>query len=564
MKLLVIIKKSKQSKELYHYKFMRKLVLVFVLCFSSIVFSQKKDKVLVTINGEKTMISDFKRVYEKNLDAIDNEEAKDVGKNLELYINYKLKVKEAYDIKLDTLASYVKEMEGYKNQLSAPYMQDTTFINKLVEDAYYRTKYEIKAKHILVRTPKIPKSKDTLLAYQKIMKIRDRIVAGEDFEKVAEETSEDDSARDDAKSGRKANKGNLGYFSAFKMVYPFEDAAYTSKVGEVTMPFKTRFGYHILQVDSTRISKGELEVAHILLNDKSAKGEELINSIYDKLENDEQFRALARKYSDDTGSKSKGGKLRKFGKGMMVKPFEDAAFSLQKEGEYSKPFKTRFGWQIVELIKKYPVESFEKMKGDLKKKVKSSSRAALSEKAVIDKLKKKYTILEEEKAKEIFDYKSVRTIVKDSLQAILLTINGKEIKQELFSDYIQNRKNMPVFQLFEDFKDKEILAYYKENLEKTEPEFAYVLKEYEDGLLLFELMQQKIWNKSSKDTLGLKNYYTSNISKYNKEYDKIKGEVMNDYQTYLEKNWIADLRNKSAIEVNKTQLKKLINSYNKK
>jgi peptidyl-prolyl cis-trans isomerase SurA len=542
---------------------MRKLVLVFVLCFSSIVFSQKKDKVLVTINGKKTMISDFKRVYEKNLDAIDNEEAKDVEKNLELYINYKLKVKEAYDIKLDTLASYVKEMDGYKNQLSAPYMQDTTFINKLVEDAYYRTKYEVKAKHILVRTPKISKSKDTLLAYQKIMKIRDRIVAGEDFEKVAEETSEDDSARDDVKSGRKANKGNLGYFSAFKMLYPFEDAAYTAKVGEVSMPFKTRYGYHILQVDSTRISKGEIEVAHILLNDKSTKGEELINSIFDKLENDEQFRALARKYSDDTGSKSKGGKLRKFGTGMMVKSFEDAAFSLQKEGEYSKPFKTRFGWQIVELIKKYPVESFEKMKGDLKKKVKSSSRAALSEKAVIDKLKKKYTISEDKKAKEIFDYKNVRTIAKDSLQAILLTINGKEIKQELFIDYIKNRKNMPVFQLFEDFKDKEILAFYKENLEKTEPEFAYILKEYKDGLLLFELMQQKIWNKSSKDTLGLKNYYTTNSSKYNKEYDKIKGEVMNDYQTYLEKNWILDLRNKNAIEVNKKQLKKLINSYKK-
>ena len=564
MKLLVIIKKSKQLRELYHYKFMRKLVLVFVLCFSSIVFSQKKDKVLVTINGKKTMISDFKRVYEKNLDAIDNEEAKDVEKNLELYINYKLKVKEAYDIKLDTLASYVKEMDGYKNQLSAPYMQDTTFINKLVEDAYYRTKYEVKAKHILVRTPKISKSKDTLLAYQKIMKIRDRIVAGEDFEKVAEETSEDDSARDDVKSGRKGNKGNLGYFSAFKMLYPFEDAAYTAKVGEVSMPFKTRYGYHILQVDSTRISKGEIEVAHILLNDKSTKGEELINSIFDKLENDEQFRALARKYSDDTGSKSKGGKLRKFGTGMMVKSFEDAAFSLQKEGEYSKPFKTRFGWQIVELIKKYPVESFEKMKGDLKKKVKSSSRAALSEKAVIDKLKKKYTISEDKKAKEIFDYKNVRTIAKDSLQAILLTINGKEIKQELFIDYIKNRKNIPVFQLFEDFKDKEILAFYKENLEKTEPEFAYILKEYKDGLLLFELMQQKIWNKSSKDTLGLKNYYTTNSSKYNKEYDKIKGEVMNDYQTYLEKNWILDLRNKNAIEVNKKQLKKLINSYNKK
>ncbi|TXD50399.1 MULTISPECIES: peptidylprolyl isomerase [unclassified Polaribacter] len=542
---------------------MKKLVLVVVLCFSSILFSQKRDKVLLTIDGKKTMVSDFKRIYEKNLDAIDNEEAKDVEKNLELYINYKLKVKEAYRIKLDTLSSYVKEMEGYKNQLSAPYMQDTTFINKLVQDAYDRTKYEIKAKHILVRTPKIPTPKDTLEAFQKITKIRDRIVKGEDFELVAEEASEDDSARDDVKSGREANKGNLGYFSAFKMVYPFEEAAYSTKVGEVSRPFKTRFGYHIIKVDTLRASRGEIEVAHILLNDKSEKGEELINSIYDKLENDEQFRALARKYSNDEGSKSKGGKLRKFGTGMMVKSFEDVAYSLQNEGEYSKPFKTRFGWHIVQLIKTHPVQSFEEMKDELKSKVKSSARAQLSEKAVVDKLKKKYTIVENKKAKEIFDNENIRSIATDSLQSVLLTINKQEIKQEAFIAYIQNRNSLPVFELFEEFKDKEILTYYKDNLEKTEPEFAYVLREYKDGLLLFELMQEKIWSKSSKDTLGLKNYYTTNIIRYNKEYEKIKGEVMNDYQTYLEKKWITDLRNTSAIEVDKKQLKKLIKFYKK-
>ncbi|MGK0411894.1 MAG: peptidyl-prolyl cis-trans isomerase SurA [Polaribacter sp.] len=563
MILLCITKRSKKLKELYPYKFMKKIVLIVILGCSSLVFSQKKDKVLVTIDGEKTMVSDFKRVYEKNLDAIDNEEAKDVEKNLKLFIDYTLKVKEAYAIKLDTLSSYVKEMEGYKNQLSAPYMQDTVYINKLIKDAYFRTKYEVKAKHILIRTPKIPSPKDTLLAYQKIIKIRDRILKGEDFEKVAEETSEDDSARDDARNGRKGNQGNLGYFSAFKMVYPFEEAAYTTKVGEVSMPFKTRFGYHILKVDSTRISKGELEVAHILLNDSSAKSEELIHSIYAKLKNDEQFKALARKYSNDSGSKSKGGKLRKFGTGMMVKPFEDVAYSLQEEGEYSKPFKTPFGWHIVQLIKKYPVASFDEMKADLKSKIKSSSRAQLSAKAVVDKLKKKYTISENEKAKEIFDNKNIRSISKDSSQMVILTVNEKEFNQAAFIEYIQNRKNMPIFQLFEEFKDKEILGYYKENLEKTEPEFAYVLKEYKDGLLLFELMQEKIWNKSSKDTLGLKNYYTSNKSKYTMEYDKIKGEVMNDYQTYLDEKWVADLRNKSAIEVNNKQLKKLIKFYRK-
>jgi len=543
---------------------MKKLTLLVVLCFTSIVFSQKKDKVLLTIDGEKISVSEFKRVYEKNLDAIDNDEAKDVQKNLDLFINYKLKVKEAYTINLDTLPSYVKEMDGYKNQLSAPYLQDTSYINKLVEDAYFRTKNEIKAKHILIRTPKIPTPKDTLAAYQKITSIRDRILNGESFEKVAEETSEDPSARDDQKSGRKGNQGNLGYFSAFKMVYPFEEAAYSTKVGEVSKPFRTRFGYHIVQVDSLRISKGEVEVAHILLTNDTKNAKQLIDSLYGRLQNDEQFKALARKYSNDTGSKSKGGKLRKFGSGAMVKSFEDVAFSLEKEGDYSKPFQTRFGWHIVQLIKKHPVGSFEDLKTELKSRVKSGERAQLSQQAVINKLKKQYIISENNVAKEIFSNDNIRTIAVDSLQQILLTINNKEIKQEAFINYIKNRKNKPVFDLYTDFKDQEILSYYKENLEKTEPEFAYTLQEYKDGLLLFELMQRKIWDKSSKDTLGLKDFYAANLKNYdNKEFKKVKGQVMNDYQNHLEKNWITALRNNSAIEVNNKELKKLIKFYKK-
>jgi peptidyl-prolyl cis-trans isomerase SurA len=544
---------------------MKKLVLLVVLGCSSIVFSQKKSKVLITIDGEKIIVSDFKRVYEKNLDAIDNDEAKDVEKNLDLFINYKLKVKEAYEIKLDTLPSYIKEMESYRDQLSAPYMQDSAFINKLVKDAYFRTKNELKAKHILIKTPTIPSPKDTLEAYQKIIKIRERILNGEDFEEVAVEVSEDPSAKGDEKSGREGNKGNLGYFSAFRMVYSFEDAAYSTKLGEVSKPFRTRFGYHIVQVDSLRPSKGEVEVAHILINDTSAKGKEKADEVYQKLENDEQFGALAREYSGDVGSKSKGGKLRQFGMGVMVKPFEDAAFSLQNEGDYSKPFQTNFGWHIVTLIKKYPILPFDELELDLKNKVRSGDRAQLSQKAVINKLKKKYSIIEHEEAKGIFENEAIKLISKDSLQAIILSINEKQITQEEFVAYLKNKVNIPVFQVFEDFKDAEILSYYKDNLEKSEPEFAYTIQEYKDGLLLFELMQQKIWEKSSNDTIGLKKFYDENISKYQpKELDKIKGEVMNDYQNFLEKNWIADLRKKSVVKVDKKEFKKLIKFYNKK
>ncbi|WP_343330322.1 peptidylprolyl isomerase [Polaribacter staleyi] len=544
---------------------MKKIVLLFALSLSIAAFAQKKDKTLLTIDGEKTTVSEFKRVYEKNLDAIDNEEAKSINKNLDLYINYKLKVKEAYAIKLDTLPSYKREMETYKNQLSAPYLQDTTFIDQLVKDAYFRTKYQVKAKHILIRLPREASPSDTLVVYNKILKLRERILNGEKFETIAAQYSEDRSAKDDPKTGRKGNGGNLGYFSAFNMVYPFEVAAYTTKVGDISMPFKTQFGYHIVQVDDLKESKGEIEAAHILVADTTLIGKVRIDSVYTKLNNNEKFDDLAKQYSEDPGSKNSGGSLGKFAAGRMVKSFDDAAFGLEKVNEYSKPFKTRFGWHIVKLLKKHPIKSFEEMKKDLKSKVKTSSRMELSEKAVINKLKKEYTITEFEEAKKILDKKNIRGLPKDSLQHTILAINNKNITQEAFVKYIRNRRQFPVFKLYEMFKEKEILEYYKEDLVNREPEYAYTLKEYEDGLLLFELMQEKIWNQSSKDTLGLQTYFKTNATNYKTtDLKSIKGQVINDYQNFLEKNWIADLRKKSKIKVDKKQLKKLIKFYENK
>ena len=527
------------------------------------VFSQN-EKTLVTINKEKTTITDFKRIYEKNLDAIDSEEAKDVTNNLALYINYKLKVEEAYLLKFDTLPSYKKEIASYKDQLAAPYLQDTTFITELVKEVYLRTKNEVKAKHILIRTLKDATPKDTLISFNKITTIRNRIINGENFEKVAVETSEDTSAQGNAKKGVEGNKGNLGYFSAFNMVASFEDVAYKTKVGAVSMPFRSKFGYHILKVDNFRAAKGEIEAAHILISNSTKSSKAKINEVYKRLQNKETFVKLANEYSDDRGSKTKGGKLDKFGTGRMVKPFEIAAFSLENEGDFSKPFKTRFGWHIVKLLKKHPIRSFAEMKQELTAKIKRSSRMQMSETAVINKLKKQYSIIENEESKVILNRKDIRTISKDSLQNNIISINDSNIKQETFVEYLKNRRNKPIYVLFEMFKNQEILAYYKKNLVNTEPEYANVLKEYEDGLLLFELMQQKIWNKSSKDTLGLKTYFSNNKEKYGtKELENIKGEVMNDYQIFLEKDWITDLRKKSSIKVNKRQLKKLIKFYDR-
>jgi len=537
---------------------MKKTVLLLSILFVTInSFAQKKDKTLVTINNQKIKVSEFKRVFEKNLSSIESEEGKDVAKNLDLFVNYKLKVNEAYRIKLDTSRSYKREIETYKNQLTAPYLQDKQFLEKLIQDAYDRTKTEIRASHILVRFPANYKSEDTLAIYKKIMNLRDSIVNhNADFSDMARKYSDDRSA--------KTNGGDLGYFGAFKMVFDFEDAAYKTQMGAVSMPFKTRFGYHIVKKVAERPSKGEVQVAHILITDKTETGKKKIDTVYGKLVAGELFNALAKKYSNDINTKNKGGKLSKFGSGRMVKPFETAAFSLENKGDFSKPFQTQFGWHIVQLLRKYPVESFDKVKAGIRTKVKRSGRAKLSDNAVLNKLKKQYKIAEHEDAKGILKRKDIRGIPKDSLQATIISINEKDIKQEAFVLYIRNRRNKSIPFLFNAFIDYQVLEYFKENLVHTEPEYAFSLQEYKDGILLFELMNQKIWDKSSKDTLGLQTYFDKNMANYSeKDLSKIKGKVISDYQNYLEKNWIKELKKENAVKINKRELKKLIKYYRK-
>lgn len=535
---------------------MRKATIALTFLMAGTTIFAQKTKTLLCIDDEKISVQEFKRVYEKNLDAIQEEDSKNIDKNLALFINYKLKVKDAYAKKIDTLRSYKREIETYKNQLSAPYLQDKEFTKQLIKDAYYRTKNEIKASHILIRTPQNATPADTLVAFNKINKIRKRIINGESFEDVAMQTSEDPSA--------KKNKGDLGYFSAFKMLFPFEDTAYKTKIGKVSQPFKTRYGYHIVKPVATRLSKGELDVAHILVTDKTENGYAKINEAYNELEKGEKFTDVVKKYTNDTGSKDKGGTLPRFGTGRMVPSFENASFALQKEGEYSKPFKTRFGWHIVKLIKKYPVKSYEEMKPEIESRVRKSGRIRMSDEAVLNKLKNKYTIKVDTTARNIFNREDVRGMSRDSLQNTLLTINDKQIKQTEFLDYIRNRRHKTINILFEMFKDQQILKYFKENLINTEPEYANTLKEYEDGLLLFELMQQKIWNKSTQDTLGLKKFFNKNKAKYKTDtLDKVRGDVMNDYQKELEENWIAELRKKYKVRVKKRQVKKLKKQYAK-
>ncbi|NOQ91243.1 MAG: peptidylprolyl isomerase, partial [Flavobacteriaceae bacterium] len=252
---------------------LRKLIAFTALLFVVSVNAQEKGEVLFSIDGEKTYSDEFIRVYQKNKDIVVDNENKEFDDYFDLFLDFKLKLKQAHDIKLDTSSTYISELAKYKEQLISPYLQNPEATEFLVKEAYDRTVIEVKASHILVILQPNAKPKDTLLAYQKITDARNKIISGTPFIEVANEFSEDPSV--------KKNGGNLGYFSAFSMVYVFENAAYNTKIGEISIPFRTQFGYHILKVIDKRSSRGELEVAHIMVKQNSKDSIYAKNKIFD-------------------------------------------------------------------------------------------------------------------------------------------------------------------------------------------------------------------------------------------------------------------------------------------
>lgn len=479
-------------------------LLLFVV-LNTFNATAQKDMVLFTIDGNKVYNSEFSKIYEKNLSIVQDESQKDIDNYLDLYVNYRLKLQQAYDLKMDTVPAYIKEYTKYKNQLIEPYMNDDNKEKDLVKEAYQRMKKEINANHILVRVSKGATPADTLQAYNKVLAAREQILEGKDFEEVARKVSEDPSVKN--------NGGNLGYFTVFQMVYPFETVAYNTAIGDISMPFRTKFGYHIIKVNDSRDAQGEVKVAHIMLKDDTEESREKINTIKKQLDEGGDFAALAKSYSTDLATSMKGGVLPKFTSNKMVKEFSDASFALKEKGEISTPFKTRYGWHIVKLIDRFPIGSFDDMKNEIEMKVKRGQRAKIIGRSVIDRLLKEYKITTDEAVLNYFKSPAKNT---SNLNKTILTIEGKEIKANEFSAFMGNKFNnkRKLKEVYKDFKEAEVIKYYKEQLPKNNPELDQTLREYREGLLLFDLMKLKIWDEAEKDSLGLVNFFNSNRSKY--------------------------------------------------
>jgi len=510
-----------------------KIILGFALAINAFAFAQsEKKEVLFTIDDKPYYTDEFSRVYNKNIDLVKDESQKDLNQYLELFVGYKLKINKANKLGLQNNAKYVNELKSYRTQLSKNYTSDTKVTKALIEEGYTRSLKEIKASHILINVDENAAPADTLKAYNQALDIRKKIMAGEKFEDLAVKLSQDPSAKE--------NKGDLGYFSAFRMVYAFESAAYKTKKGDVSMPVRTKFGYHLIKVTDSRDNRGEVTVAHIMILKpatespaETEKAKSTIQNIYIKLNQGENFESLANQFSQDKNSAPKGGLLPRFASGQLSsEEFENVAFGLKDINSYSAPFESQFGWHIVKLIEKHPIKKLEEMERELDTKIRKDDRSRLITNSLTAKLRKKYTVKRDEKL-----YARIKNLVTDKyynndwtfpgdrkeFNENLFTINDKNVRalpfiSELESQQKANLKIKPIGKLvdfvYEKYVDTQLNTFYNDNLESEFTDFANIIEEYRDGLLLFDLMEKEIWDKAKQDSLGLNNYFKANQAKY--------------------------------------------------
>ena len=503
-------------------KMKKYLALTLVLLFINLSFSQNKKDVLLTIDGKPVYTSEFKRVYNKNLDLVKDESQKSVESYLDLFIDYKIKVAEAYAQKLDKDETYISEFNQYRDQLSRNYILENKVTSELSLEAYERSLEEINANHILVLSKYEDIPQDTLKAYNKIKAIYDRAKAGEDFVALAKENSEEPNAD---KGG-----GQLGYFTAFAMLYPFETAAYNTQVGGVSEIVRTQYGYHIIKVNDRRKRGSQITTSHIMLSDKGSNRTfvpaDRIIELYALLQQGEDFAKLAEQYSDDKNSAKNGGQLQKFRKGELRAPkFEEAAFSLENAGDYSKPVKSQFGWHIIQLNEKHSIPTYEEERESLEKKVKNGVRSKIVTSALNDQIKDKYGYVEVTNYVPFFNIYVSDDILKkkweydtigNAQDRVIFTIGKKEIRFSDFAKFIVSRqkqqftateKSYVLADFYYEFESLELKNYFRDNLEFENVQYASTIREYRNGLLIFDLMNKNIWMKAKNDTLGLQNFY---------------------------------------------------------
>ena len=543
---------------------MYKILIVFFICFN-ISFSQLKNDELFKVNDSVVLIDEFNRVYNKNIDLIDDKNQKDFESYLDLFVNYKVKLAEAYELKFHEDPKYKTELNKYAKQLQNTYLTDKKSEEKFLKEAYERTKYEVNVSHILIRIDE--NNNDTIQIVEKLKSLRSSFLnlSIDEFNKKYNQDNQ-------------MIVENLGYFSAFKMIYNFENIAYKTPVGEVSSPFRTRFGFHILKVNDKRNSLGEVTVGHIMTYKNKDGALDRIKNISDSIKKGTSFEFLAKKYSEDKNSSFKGGRLDPFSSGQINSiPFENAAFDLVEKNQISDPVETKYGWHLIKLYDKKNVKEFDEIKFQLLNKLKKSSRFNIVSESFYSFLLNRYSLSYENKNLNYFisildsSYITGEWNIPENIdeEKILITIHNKILKYIDFATFLEDNQKKGNFNsisqlvndLYKRFIDYNTLEVYKNNLEKENSDYRFIIKEYREGLLLFNLMQEKIWTLKVSDSTQLKSFFENNRDKYI-GYDEDKGKIIGDFQQTRESKWLNNLKLKHKVILNKKAIKRLRKKYN--
>jgi peptidyl-prolyl cis-trans isomerase SurA len=507
-----------------------KKVLAFILMIVSFytLKAQDNSEVLLKIDNREITADEFLRIYNKN-SSITLEEKKSVDEYLDLFINYKLKVIEAENMGYDTMSTFIKEMDGYRKQLGKPYLDKSSSIDSFILEAYQHYIEEVNASHILLKLNARALPKDSARVYNRLMEIREEIVKGKSWQQVIDENS----SNPENKIG-----GDLGWFSAFRMVYPFEAAAYNTPVGQVSMPVRTNFGYHLIKVNGRRPNRGEANIRHIMTNLPSnptdaevEAAKQKIENAYEALQQGAGWDSIARAYSEHKSTFALGGKLGWMKSGTAPEVMLDTCFKL-KPGQYSKPFRSEYGFHIVRVDEVKGLQSYEDMKEELANKIRQTGEiVSITHDQRIDKIKSRYGFaFYEDKLDALYQIIDTNlyngtwdpSLAKD-LRGVIFHIGDSTYTQYDAARYIAAKRltyrgvtlQESIRKKTMEFLEERVLAYEIAQLPIKYPEYRYLLEEYHDGILLFNLTEDMVWQKAVQDTVGLKNFYDQLPEKYN-------------------------------------------------
>lgn len=509
--------------------------------------------VVMEVGGQKIAKDEFMKDFMSSVGerlaakpgVTEAEKRQTLDEYVELYATFRAKLKDAYALGFDTMPNLIEELKTYRDELAAPYLIDSATLERILHEAYDRNHYSLRAAHILIMVSPDATPEDTLKAYKRIMGLRDRIMGGEDFFAVSSEEVH----RQQPEAPTRPNEGDLGYFTAFDMVYPFENAAYALKVGEVSMPVRTRFGYHIIKLLDKVEMFGKCDLAHIwLMGQDSTMRKYEINDCYNRLVDGQDFAIVARQ-SDDRTTNGNGGLMPNATLNNIPPEYVDVAQHL-KDGEFSKPFFTQYGWHIVKMVRRDTLPPYESMVPYYKQKMTRDQRGEESRKAFTlssmkrygiqdltrtpvpqpkgKKRKKKEPVKMQASLQQLYDIVPVeatrnRWDYNDSMVTDIhpiLTMPGKSYttldlaryisthqrgERPLKSEYFVNMK-------YSDFIDSVVMVYVDSRLEKDNPELAAVVEEYRHGLMIFNYNNAMVWRKALHDTAGFADFYARESS----------------------------------------------------